>query len=163
MKNLIKKYILFFLFSSILIFLDQYTKFLATLNLKNGNVVVIIKNILEFFYVENDGAAFGILKGQQYFFYLVTLFVLIGILIYIYKIPFEKKYIPIWIAISMLFSGSVGNFIDRITKHFVVDFIYFKPIDFPVFNVADILITISCILFIILFLFFYREDDIKLI
>ena len=163
MKNLIKKYILFFLFSSILIFLDQYTKFLATLNLKNGNVVVIIKNILEFFYVENDGAAFGILKGQQYFFYLVTLFVLIGILIYIYKIPFEKKYIPIWIAISMLFSGSIGNFIDRITKRFVVDFIYFKPIDFPVFNVADILITISCILFIILFLFFYREDDIKLI
>ena len=161
MKNIIKKYFLFFLFSSIFVFLDQYSKLIITKNLKNGKIIIIIKNILEILYVENRGAAFGILQGKQYFFYVITIVILIFIICYIFKLPLTKKYLPFWFAIIMLFSGSLGNFIDRIKNKYVVDFIYFKLIDFPVFNVADILITFSCILFVVLILFYYKEDDFK--
>ena len=161
MKNIIKKYFLFFLFSSILVFFDQYSKLFITANFKNGKVLTLLEDIIEILYVENYGAAFGILQGKQYFFYVVTIIVLVLIIFYIFKLPFTKKYLPFWLAISMLFSGSLGNFIDRVKNKYVVDFIYFKPIDFPVFNVADILITLSCALFVVLILFYYKEDDFK--
>ncbi len=161
MNNIIKKYLLFFLFCFILVFFDQYSKLAITENLRDGKVITIIKDVIEILYVENTGAAFGILQGRQYFFYVITIIVLCLIIFYIFRLPFTQKYFPLWLSISMLFSGTLGNFIDRVKNKYVVDFIYFKPIDFPVFNIADILITASCILFILLFMFYYKEDDLK--
>ena len=81
--------------------------------------------------------------------------------IYIYvKMPHERKFLPLEACMACIVAGAIGNIIDRIRNGFVVDFIYFSLIDFPVFNVADIFVTCSAIALIVLFLFVYKEDDI---
>ena len=66
---------------------------------------------------------------------------------------------PLLITCTLLVSGAAGNFIDRVRFGYVRDFIYFKLINFPVFNVADCYVTVSVVLLIILILFVYKEDD----
>ena len=65
--------------------------------------------------------------------------------------------------LSLLLAGAAGNFIDRITRNYVVDFFYFEWINFPIFNVADIYVTCSIVLLLIFFLFVYKEDDFELL
>ena len=71
----------------------------------------------------------------------------------------EKKYIPLKILCGMITAGGIGNLIDRVRLNYVVDFIYFSLIDFPVFNVADIYVTTSMILLLILVFFYYKDED----
>ena len=160
--NKLKKILFFILASSILVFVDQYSKYLAIINLKNNKPYDLIKGILQFYYYENEGAAFGILQGQRILFFVVTIIVIIAIIYYYIKIPFTKKYYPLISVIILIFSGAIGNFIDRILKGYVVDFIYFIPINFPIFNVADSYITVSCFALLFLILFYYKENDLKL-
>lgn len=159
MKKYIQKISLFVIIVAILTSIDQTTKYLVTKYLKAGSKIIVINDILEIFYFENNGAAFGILKGKQSFFYIVTIVVFIFILYYIYKLPMTKKMFPLFLNISLLTSGALGNFIDRVRLQYVVDFIYFKPIDFPVFNIADSYITISCVIFIYLIVFYYKNEE----
>ena len=156
--NKIFKIIIFFLLSSIFIFLDQITKKYAEKNFIN-NPIIIIKDILELNYTKNTGAAFGIMKDKFSFFYLVTFVVIVFIIYLVIKTEFINKYIPFFCCLVLIFSGTIGNFIDRFTNHYVIDFIYFKPIDFPLFNLADTYITIGAILLIFLFIFIYKEED----
>ena len=158
-KNALK-FIIFFLISFVLIFIDQFTKKIAYKTLYNNNPKVLIDDILELVYVENRGAAFGILQNKQGFFYILTVFVLIIILIYLFKLDLSTHNILYFIFLILLFSGATGNFIDRVKNKYVIDFIYFKPIDFPVFNFADICITIGCIVMIFSLLFIYKGDNI---
>ena len=158
MSNKILKYIIFVVSVSILVFVDQYTKFLASINLKDKAPKVLIDKVLELVYTENSGAAFGILQGKQILFYILTVVVLIVLLILLYKMEFNTHNIPYFIFLILIFSGAVGNFIDRVKNKFVVDFIYFKPIDFPVFNFADICITCGVILALIATLTIYRNE-----
>ena len=158
-KNILK-YTIFFVFSGLLVFIDQLTKSLAYKYLYNKEPVSLINNVLELVYVENRGAAFGILQNKQTFFYILTIIVLIIIIVNLYNLKLYKKSILYFIFLILIFSGAVGNFIDRIRNKYVVDFIYFKPIDFPVFNFADIYITIGCVLIIFSLLFIYKDDSI---
>ena len=160
-KNIILKYLIFLLCSTILIFIDQFAKQLVTRNLSNGNKIIVIPEIFEIFYLENRGAAFGILQGQRVLFFIITIIVIIGLLIFLYKIPYEKKYFPLFIVLILIFAGAIGNFIERVTKGYVVDFLYFKPINFPLFNIADSYITIACVILLYLLLFYYKEDELK--
>lgn len=138
--------------------LDQFTKYLAVLYLKE-EPVILIKDVLELHYLENRGAAFGMLQNQQWFFLIITV-ITVALMVYIYvKLPFQKHFILLRICMVCLTSGAIGNLIDRIRLQYVVDFIYFKWIDFPIFNVADIFATVSTIGLILLFLFFYTEED----
>ena len=155
-KNL--KFIVFFLLSFILILIDQYTKIFAKNNFKN-NAFIIIKDVLELSYTENTGAAFGIMKEQFVLFYIITFIVIIFIIYVLFKTDFNKKYLPLIICLLLIFSGSIGNLIDRIRNNYVIDFIYFKIIDFPLFNLADSYITIGAFLIIYLFIFVYKEED----
>ena len=82
-------------------------------------------------------------------FYILTIIVLIVICYLLYKMTDIKKNLLYFIVLILIFSGAIGNFIDRLKNKYVIDFIYFKPIDFPVFNCADIYITIACFLMII--------------
>lgn len=159
MKRKVLKYILFFLISGLLIFIDQLTKKLAYKYLYNKEPVVLIDNVLELVYVENRGAAFGILQNMHVLFYVLTVVVLIVLLINLYKLDLTSKYIPYFAFLVLIFSGSIGNFIDRVKNKYVVDFVYFKPIDFPVFNFADICITVGCIVLIFSFIFIYKGED----
>jgi len=143
--------------------LDQITKYLALKNLKEQEPFVLIKNIFEFIYTENRGAAFGILQGRQIFFYVITAVVVAAILVILHRMPDDRKYLPLTVSLVFILAGAFGNLIDRIVRHYVVDFIYFMPIDFPVFNMADIYVTLSTIALVLMLLFRYEEDDLKVL
>lgn len=138
--------------------LDQFTKYLAVTQIKE-QPIVLIDGVLEFRYLENRGAAFGMLQNQQWFFLIITVITLCLIVYTYIKLPREKHFTPLRICMITLTAGAIGNMIDRINLQYVVDFIYFKLIDFPIFNVADIFATCSTIALIVLFLFFYSEED----
>jgi len=139
--------------------LDQITKNLASTMLDSGEMVDVIGNIFQFVYTENYGAAFGMMQGKHTFFYIVTGIVILFILYFLYKMPQDSRYVPLGVVVSVILAGAVGNLIDRILHKYVVDFIYFSPIDFPVFNVADIFVTLGCIAFAIMVLFVYKDRD----
>ncbi len=140
------------------VILDQYTKHLASLHLQD-EPLVLIDGVFQLQYLENRGAAFGMLQNQQLFFIIIG-FITLLIIFYIYiRMPKTKRFIPLRVCLITLVTGAIGNMIDRIRLNYVVDFFYFELIDFPIFNVADIFATCSTIMLIILFLFYYSEDD----
>ncbi|MDY2937528.1 MAG: signal peptidase II [Fusicatenibacter sp.] len=146
--------------ATILLFLaDQYTKVLAVRYLKDQPSRVLIPGVLELKYLENRGAAFGILQNQYWLFGVLTIFYLAVVLYIFWKLPKTRYYAPVMGILIMLTAGALGNFYDRFTNHYVVDFIYFSLINFPIFNVADIFVVLSVLLFVILYLFYYREED----
>lgn len=143
----------------VLLGLDQFTKYLAIINLKNQESLKLINGVLELHYLENRGAAFGVLQGQKLFILFVGLVVLAVILFCLIKLPDKKRYHILYYIAGAMVAGAIGNMIDRVRFDYVVDFIYFSLIDFPIFNVADIYITLSVIVLAIVVLFVYKEED----
>lgn len=145
----------------LLIGADQFTKHLATLYLAGQNPVPIIPGVFELQFLMNRGAAFGILQNHPYFFAVVTGIVLCG-LVYLYlKIPFARRYFLLHGLLVLLAAGAVGNLLDRLRMGYVVDFLYFKLINFPIFNVADCYVVISVITLAVLVLFYYKEEELN--
>lgn len=144
-----------------LLVFDQVTKYLASVKLKDQEPFVIIRNVFELQYLENRGAAFGIFQGKKMLFLILTAVFLIVLCYFYFRMIGERKFRPLQILMVFLAAGAIGNMIDRIWHNYVIDFFYFALIDFPIFNVADIYITVSCIIFLILFLFYYKEEDFK--
>ena len=143
----------------LLIAFDQWTKRLAVSYLKGKDDIILIKNVLQLHYLENRGAAFGILQGQFVIFIILCIvFLAAGTYLFI-KIPKTKHYLPIAAAVVMIAAGGIGNLIDRIRLNYVVDFIYASFINFPVFNVADIYVTVATFGLVLLILLFYKEKD----
>lgn len=158
-KNVVCCYMIGAIVSFLLILLDQVTKHLAVSLLKGQDSFVIIRNVFELHYLENHGAAFGVLQGKKVFFITITILMIV-LLTYVYgRIPMERRFYPLHGICIALFAGAIGNFIDRILHNYVIDFFYFSLINFPIFNVADIYVTCAMALFIILFLFYYKEAD----
>lgn len=161
--NLSKKKKIFllvdFLLIILLVFLDQFTKYLAVIHLEDKPAIKIIDGVLELNFLKNSGAAFGLLQNQKVFFILVAVMILCIIAYVLFRMPDDKKYNIMHILLVMIASGAAGNMIDRVRNDYVVDFIYFVIINFPIFNVADIYVTVSTFLFVILFLFYYKEND----
>lgn len=144
---------------ALLTLFDQLTKQLAVIRLRGQQPVSIVRNVFELYYLENRGAAFGILQGKRTVFILITVVVLAAI-VYVYaRLPFTRKYRVIRIFLVLISAGAVGNFIDRVSQNYVVDFFYFVLIDFPIFNVADIYVTCATVLLIIVLLFRFKDDD----
>ncbi len=144
-----------------LVFLDQWTKNLATKYLMGNEGISIIEGVFRLKYLENKGAAFGMLQNQLIFFILMTITILILFGYFYYKIPNDRHYLPLEYNTILLISGAIGNFIDRITKNFVVDFLYFELIDFPIFNVADCYVVIATFVFGLLIIFYYKEEELQ--
>lgn len=143
----------------LLTFLDQYTKFLSEMYLADKPSIVLIPEVLELKYLENTGMAFGLLAGKKVFFLLICLlFFLLGAYLF-FRIPKERYYLPLLQILFLMLSGAVGNFIDRAWRGYVVDFIYFSLIDFPIFNLADIYVVCGGILLILFVCLKYREED----
>lgn len=143
----------------VFVFVDQYTKYLAKSHLEYDGPISIINKVFKLQYLENTGAAFGIFKNQMSFFIIITLITLAVILFFYGKIPYTKHYAPLRYILILITSGAIGNFIDRLRYNYVVDFLYFELIDFPIFNVADCYVTISAVLLMFLILFYYKEAD----
>lgn len=137
------------------IFIDQITKLLVLSNLRGRSPVIIIENLLSFAYVENRGAAFGILQNKKWFFVLVTI---ISVIILLYILISQYKTMSMWllVALSLILGGTIGNFIDRMRLGFVVDFISVRILNrfnFAVFNLADSFIVIGAIMLMLYILF----------
>lgn len=143
----------------VLVALDQITKYLAVMNLKGKAAIPIIKDVFELNYLENRGAAFGVLQNQKIFFLIISVVIVCAVVFVLYKVPDDKKYNLLHILLIMVASGGIGNMIDRIRFDYVVDFFSFVLINFPIFNVADIYVTLSMIGLAILILFVYKDED----
>lgn len=142
----------------VLVAVDQVSKALAVRYLSDGPVDVI-RGVFQLRYLENHGAAFGILQNRQIFFYIITIAILIGVFWFYSKLPANRKYRTLRVLCVFLTAGAIGNLIDRMVLHYVRDFFYFILIDFPIFNVADIYVTCSAIILIICILFIYKDED----
>lgn len=159
--NKIKRFLIELTCFAILIIFDQYTKFLAVKYLKDTPGIPIIDKVLELYYLPNGntGAAFGMLAGHQMLFTLIAMMVVIIIGYILYNMPLDKKYYLISILMLFIAAGGIGNMIDRIKQNYVVDFIYFSLINFPIFNVADIYVSVSTVVLAIYLIFIIKEDD----
>ncbi len=158
----------FFLFLDLLMIIgliafDQYTKQWAKVYLKDKPAYNLINGILELNYLENQGAAFGMLPNQKVFFVFVATVILFVVGYVLLKVPDQKKYTILHFLFSLIVAGSIGNMIDRVRYDYVVDFIYFVRMNVPIFNVADIYATVSAIVLLFLLLFIYKENDLYFI
>lgn len=138
------------------VFLDQISKHFVVLYLKGQRPLTIIEGLLSFTYVENRGAAFGILQNRKLFFVAVTVVTLI-ILMYIFLRYY--KHLNLWTisSLSMIMGGTIGNFIDRMRLDYVVDFIslrFFNRYNFAVFNLADTFIVVGAIMLMLYIMIF---------
>ena len=143
----------------LLILFDQWTKSLAVATLMNQEPFVIWKDVFQLRYLENRGAAFGMMQGQQTFFVISALLAVVIITYVYFKLPWEKRFHPLRAVVLFIAAGAVGNLIDRLVLGYVVDFFYFELIDFPIFNVADIYVTCATVILALLILFYYKEDE----
>ena len=146
---------LYIFITALIVILDQISKLFAIKYLKGQNPYIIIEKHFELRYVENYGAAFGILQQKRILFLIITTIVLILIIFFLYR---NYRYLSTIskFALSLFLGGAIGNFIDRIRLGYVVDFLRVNIIpnyDFPVFNIADTFIVIGTILIVFIVLF----------
>lgn len=140
-------------FIIILIALDQLTKFLIVKSLEVGESIKVISNFLYITSHRNQGAAWGILQGKMWLFYIVTIVVLVILFMFFKNEGYGRP--DVQLGLSLLIAGSIGNFIDRLFRGEVVDFVdtYIFSYNFPIFNVADAALTIGVIVLIIVIIF----------
>lgn len=158
-KSKVLGFFLDILFFILLVILDQITKNLAVVYLKDKPAYVIWDGVFELHYLENSGAAFGMLQNQKILFVSIAAVILVIIGYVLIKLPRNRHFVFLEALLVLIASGAVGNMIDRVQFNYVVDFFYFKLIDFPIFNVADIYVSVSCVLLAILVIFFYKDED----
>ncbi|MBP3326326.1 MAG: signal peptidase II [Coprococcus sp.] len=154
-----KNYVMAFISICLLTFLDQFVKFLINTNMKVGESIQLIKGVFSITYVQNKGAAWGSLSGKRIFLLILTIAILIGVIIMYIKMVKQDSFKPLRICAVFLTAGATGNIIDRIIHGFVIDMFDFNLINFPVFNVADIYVTCSVFIILILVIFKYKDED----
>ncbi|WP_373786829.1 signal peptidase II [Jeotgalibaca porci] len=144
------------LLAALLIIIDQITKWNIVQNFELYQEKVIVPGFFSLFYIQNEGAAWGIFQGKMVFFYLVTLIV-VGYLVYMFQQEKNKTKL-VGISFALILSGAIGNFIDRLLNGYVVDMFRLDFINFPIFNVADVCLTVGVVLMLIHVLFFEKEE-----
>ena len=148
---------------ALLLTLDLVSKHLIDKSLGTvGASKEIIHGFISFIYVHNSGAAWGIFSGRPIFLIIISIIVIaLFIAFYVLRLRKFKDKISLWLSVSLGFiaGGCFGNLIDRIAFGYVRDFINFDFMNFPVFNVADICLTVGIILLFIYFIFFYSKEE----
>jgi signal peptidase II len=139
----------YYIIALVVIGIDQLTKWIIVKNMELYEQITVIK---DFFYItssRNKGAAWGILQDQMFFFYLITAVVVIGVIFYMQKFGKDSKLLAL--SLSLILGGAIGNFIDRIYRQEVVDFLDFIifKYDYPIFNIADSSLCVGVILVLI--------------
>ncbi len=129
---------------------DLIVKYFAAAFLQPLGSVSLIDGVFSLTYLENRGAAFGILQNRQYFFIVFTIIALALIVVYLAVKRPKSNFI--WFSLALVWGGALGNFINRLFLGYVVDLFYFELIDFPIFNLADIFVCIGAVATVILIL-----------
>ena len=176
-----KTNIIFFIVFVLLVFIDQAGKRAAYLFLRDADIE-LVPGVLELHYLENKGAAWGMMQNQTWILITITAIVLIVIACVFFRLsrlsnakfsngtPANGTYsnescstghnfLFLRFCLVLLAAGALGNLIDRIMNHYVIDFIYVSLIDFPVFNFADCFVSISAVLILYCILFRYKDMD----
>ena len=143
----------------LLIGLDQIVKFLITSHMALYDTIPVIKQVFHITYIQNKGAAWGSLQGKRYFLLAITILVLAFLVYFYVRMLKLNRYKDLRILFIFVFSGAVGNMIDRIRLGYVIDMFDFRLINFPVFNVADIYVTCSMIILLVFILFKYKDNE----
>ncbi len=146
---------LFYIIAALLIIIDQASKFATIKFLKPVGSVTLIGGIFDLTYVENRGAAFGIMQNHRWIFIVLTIVITIALLFY--KIKYKPKDKVLNASLCLLVSGALGNLIDRIFRGYVVDMLEVTFINYPVFNVADCFVVTGAFLLSFYILFIYKE------
>lgn len=139
--------LLYYVIAVIIVGIDQWTKYLTVQTIPLHETIEWIPSVVSLTYHRNTGAAWSILEGQMMFFYIITL-VVVGIIIY-YLHTYGKQDRLFGLSLSLILGGAIGNFIDRLHLQYVVDMIRLEFIDFPIFNIADMALTIGVTLMIL--------------
>lgn len=132
-----------FITAIILFILDRISKILVISNITESTFYPLIKGVISLTYLKNTGAAFSLLQDKQIFLISISIFIIIFIFKYFIKHTLPNKFTQI--AWGMILGGAVGNLFDRLNYNYVIDFINLEFINFPVFNIADIAISIGVI------------------
>lgn len=159
-KHKFKIYIIPILCIGLLVALDQITKFIVRTSFALNESHPLIKDVFHLTYIQNTGIAWGMFKNGRTIFLILTVLVLLVCACIYAKLPENKRFTPLRVCLVILVSGAIGNMIDRISLHYVVDFFDFRLIHFPIFNVADIYVTVSMIALILLTAFYYHDHEI---
>lgn len=154
MRNKKNLYIFLTIF---IVVLDQISKILVASNFTSTTCITVIPHLFDFVFVKNTGAAFSMFSGRTAI--LGILSVAFCIALAWYWIITRPKSVTVNICYSLLLAGAFGNAIDRVIRGSVVDFIQATFIDFPVFNIADIAITMSATILVIYFVFFDKDGQ----
>ncbi|MBE5969544.1 MAG: signal peptidase II [Lachnospiraceae bacterium] len=179
-KNFKLKIIIEIIIFALLIFFDQFTKYLAVLKLGESGKYDVIPGFISFEMLlnGNTGGAWGIFSGKMVFFYIITLVFAAVIVFFIYrankaqKLEFASSEVNYKLIrhfqmfemiLVCLLGGAFGNFIDRIRLHYVIDFLSFQFIDFPIFNVSDCIICISIVFLFICIIFVFKDKEFNLL
>ncbi len=134
------------------VILDQVSKLIVVNNMELYESVPLIEGFFSFSYIHNRGAAWGMLSDQRWVFIVVTAIALIVLPIILYR--YRKLHVLFGTSLSLIIGGAFGNMIDRIFLGYVVDFLQFTFIDFPVFNIADVCIVVGTFMMAAYILFF---------
>ena len=161
MKRSVFLYLRSLVWVLLLVLLDQGSKLWAARYLKQGDDIVLISGVLRlhYLYPENRGIAFGLFQGSVLFFGLVSILLIVFLLWILSRIPDQNRYLPMRVGVVWILAGAAGNLIDRMFRGYVIDFIYFELIDFPLFNAADVFVVCGAFLFAFLSVFFYRKEE----
>jgi len=147
-----------FLAVLLIVGLDQAVKYWAVTVLRPIRSIPLIEGVFHLTYAENPGMAFSLLEGQRWFFILLTAIMLVVFVVVLKKNVIADK-LQRWCVILVM-GGAIGNFIDRIFNDGkVIDMFYIKLIDFPIFNVADLFVTIPGAFFCLLLIREIIEEE----
>lgn len=140
---------IYYVIALFVIAIDQISKWLIVKNMELGTSIPIIDNVLYITSHRNRGAAWGILENKMWFFYIITVVFVVFIVMYMKKYAKTDKLLGI--SLGLILGGAIGNFIDRVFRQEVVDFIhvYIFSYNYPVFNIADSALCIGVVLIII--------------
>lgn len=146
---------------AVIVALDQLTKYIAVTKLMPVGRVTFIEGIMDFSFVRNFGAAFGMLQGGKWLFVVVTAVLAVGVFIAFKKLPKDRGNNLLRLSLIMILGGAIGNCIDRLLRGFVVDFFKTTFMEWPVFNVADIFVVCGAFLMAFTVLFVIKDEPKK--
>ena len=142
----------------LLVAVDQITKYIALTQLKPIGSVTFIDGFMDFTFVENRGAAFGIFSGKTWLLLDISIIICAVLVWAMTKMPQTKEYRKLRVTFVLILSGAVGNIIDRALRGYVVDFFEFTFIKWPVFNMADIYVVVGTIVMAVIIMFFMKDE-----
>jgi len=148
--------VLYLIIAVSMIVIDQISKNWAATVLLEGGPIELIRGVFAFQYTENRGVAFSMLQDQRWVFIPVSVIMTVALIVMLLRSPMRKNTL-FCISTSLVIAGALGNLIDRIFLGYVIDFLNFSLIDFPIFNVADCCVVIGAILLFVYVLFGMKE------